>query len=404
MLSRVSDSRTDNTISVSSLRTTAPFLLIMTMGYAVYAIDRLVLSSVLAPMEISLVLTNAQIGLLVSAIYMGVTCVVFLAGHLSDRFGRWQVIITGILVFSAFTWLIGLSSNFAEAFSFRFASGVGEGIFWPVAMASVANYFQGRKGLALGIFYVGFDAGSVAGLSIGGIVFSLSGSWRPAFFVAPLLGLFVIGSALVASNRISRAGDGAIGVRLGRDAIQLLRKPNVVLIMIFALLATWQSVWQTAYLPYYFFKVMHFTVVSSSLLSALVLVAGAFGKVLLGGLSDSFRRNRLLLISVSATLVSYAIFFASFGFVFDLAGALSMGFFNGSIFPTMQSLMADSSGGKIGSALGLSTSAQSVATIFSSIVAALLFTLGVGRALALDAMIPAALAAIVAVTLRETRK
>ena len=148
---------------------------------------------------------------------------------------------------------------------------------------------------------------------------------------------------------------------------------------------------------------MHITVLSSSLLSALVLVDGALGNIVVGGLSDSFRSNRLLLISVSATLVSYAIFFASFGFVLEFAGALSMGFFNGSIFPTMQSLMADSSGGRTGSALGLSTSAQSVATIFSSVVAALLFTLGVGRALALDAMIPAALAALVALALRETR-
>lgn len=375
----------------------------MTTGYAVYAIDRSVLSSILAPMESSLVLNHAQIGLLVSAIYMGVTCVVFLAGHLSDRYGRWPVIITGILIFSAFTWLVGLSSNFAEAFTFRFISGVGEGIFWPVAMASVSSYFRGRKGLALGIFYIGFDAGSIAGLSIGGIVFSLSGSWRPAFFVAPLLGVFVIGAALLVSNRTPRSGDVVIGVRLGRDAIQLLRKPNVVLIMIFASLATWQAVWQTAYLPYYFFMVMHFTVLSSSLLGGLVLAAGAFGKVLLGGLSDSHRRNRLLLISMIAILASYAIFFASFGFVLDLVGAISMGFFNGSIFPTMQSLMVDSSGGEIGSALGLSTSAQSVATIFSSIVAALLFTLGVGRALALDAMIPASLAALVGISLRETR-
>ena len=343
----MSDSKTANPTSISSLRASAPFLAIMTVGYAVYALDRSVLSSVLAPMESALALNHAQIGLLVSAIYMGVACVVFLAGHLSDRYGRWPVLTTGVVVFTAFTWLIGFSSNFAEAFSFRFISGLGEGIFWPVAMASVANYFGSRKGLALGIFYDGFEFGCAAGLSIGGIVFTVSESWRPAFFFAPLLGVFVIGSAIVASNRLSRAGEGAIGIRLGKDAIQLLRKRNVVLIMLFALLATWQSVWQAAYLPYYFFKGMHFTVLSSSLLAVLVLVAGALGKVLFGGLSDSFRRNRLLLVSVSATLLSYAIFFGSFGFAFDLAGALSMGFFNGSIFPKMQSLMADSRAGKI---------------------------------------------------------
>ncbi len=385
------------------LRLTAPFLLIMTLGYGVYAIDRVVLSSVLAPMSKSLALTDTEVGLLTAAIYIGVTCVVFAAGHLSDRYGRWPVLISGVVIFSAFTWLMAFASDFTEAFVFRFISGLGEGIFWPVAMASVANYFKGRKGLALGIFYVGFDAGSVAGVSIGGIAFSLTGDWRPAFFVAPLVGLFVIGGAIVGMRRLSGAGEGAIGVRLGRDALQLLRRPNVLPIMVFALLATWQSVWQTAYLPYYFFKVMHFTILSSALLTSLVLVAGAFGKIIVGGMSDLVRRSRLLVLSLCAILLSYAVFFSSPVFAIDVAAALSMGFFNGSIFPTLQSLMADSSGGKIGSALGLSTTTQSIATVFSTIVAASLFTMGIGTALALDAMIPAGLAVLVALFLKETR-
>jgi MFS family permease len=333
-----------------------------------------------------------------------VTCIVFAAGFLSDRLGRWPIIITGISVFTAFTWLIGLSSNFAEAFAFRFISGLGEGAFWPVAMASVANYFRGRKGMALGIFYVGFDAGSVAGLSIGGIAYSVYSSWRPAFFIAPLLGLAVIAGALLVRRSLAGAGQGAGSIRLGRDALELLRKRNVVVIMTFALLATWSSVWQVVFLPYYFFKVMNFTVLSSALLSSLVTVAGAFGKVILGGLSDSVKRNRLLIVVTFATLLSYALFFSSFSFPLDLAGALSMGFFSSSIFPVMQALMSDSGDGTTGSALGLSTSSQSVATIFSPIIAASLFTLGVGRGVALDAMIPIFLAFVVAFFLTDPRR
>ncbi len=186
----------------------AALLVIMTTGYAVYAVDRLVLSAVLAPLSTSLALTNSQIGLLGSAQYIGVTCVVFAAGYLSDRFGRWPVLISGLAVFTAFTWLIGFSSSFSEAFLFRLVSGFGEGAFWPVAMASVAGYFKGRKGLALGIFYVGFDAGSVAGLSIGGVAYTLTSSWRPAFFFAPLIGLVVIAAALIARRRLAGSRPG----------------------------------------------------------------------------------------------------------------------------------------------------------------------------------------------------
>ena len=395
-------SKTAGSASLASLGSSA-FLLLMAMGYAVYAIDRTVLSAVLAPMSSSLALTSTQIGWLSAAQYIGVTCVVFAAGYLSDRFGRWPVMIAGVAIFTGFTGLIGLSSDFNEAFAFRFVSGLGEGAFWPVAMASVASYFKGRKGLSLGLFYVGFDAGSVAGLSIGGVAYSVYSSWRPAFFIAPIIGLAVIAGAFVLKGRLAGAGQGVGRISLGKDALVLLRRRNVVLIMAFALLATWASVWQVVFLPYYFFKVMHFTVLSSALLSSLVTVAGAFGKVTLGGLSDRVRRNRLLLATTLASVCSYAVFFSSLGFEVELVSALSMGFFSSSIFPVMQALMADTGGGPTGSALGLSTSAQSVGTIFSPIIAASLFAFGVGRAAALDVMIPMSLAFLVALLLKESR-
>jgi MFS family permease len=328
---------------------------------------------------------------------------VFIAGHLSDRIGRWNVIAVGLSLFTAFTWLIGFSSSFGEAFVFRLVSGFGEGIFWPVAMATVTNYFKARKGLALGIFYVGFDVGSIAGLSVGGLAYSFYGNWRPAFFIAPLVGLPVIAGVFLARRRLRTAGEGTSGVRLGRDAVELLGRRNVLLVMGFALFATWAAVWQVVYLPYYFFTVKHFTILSSALLSSSVTLAGACGKVLLGGLSDVWKRNRLLVSLSLVTVLGYFVFFSASEFYLDMIGALTMGFFSAAIFPVMQSLMTDSCGGKTGTALGLSTSAQSVATTFSPIITASLFAMGVGRGIELGVMVPAALAALVAIFLREPR-
>lgn len=271
-------------------------------------------------------------------------------------------------------------------------------------MASVVGYFGGRKGLALGIFYVGFDAGSVAGLSIGGIAYSISGSWRPAFFLAPLFGIFVVAGILFFRRRVSDAVAGRAG-GLNLDTLRLLTRPNIFLLMIFVLLATWSSVWQVAFLPYYFFKVMHFTILSSALLSSLVIVAGALGKILLGGISDLIKRTRLLSFITLATLLSFVLFFfSSSNFSLDLIGALFMGFFSAAIFPVMQALVTDSCGENFGSALGLSTSFQSVATIFGPIITASLFVIGVGRAVAIDALLPIGLAFIVAIFLKDRQR
>ncbi len=379
------------------------FLLVMTLGYAVYAADRTVLASVLALMAPALSLTNYEIGLIGSAQYIGVLCFVFVSGHLSDRYGRKTVLIIGIVVFTLFTWLIGLASNFVQAFAFRLISGFGEGIFWPVAMAAVASYFKERKGLALGIFYVGFDAGSVAGLSLGGLAYSLSGDWRIAFFAAPSIGLLVIAGAAWTKDEFRTSGGETAGIRLGRDALDLLKQRSVILMMAFALLATWASVWQVIFLPYYFFKVLHFGILSSALFSAVVSVSGGAGKLILGGTSDVWRRNRMLAFIALAVLLSYTLFFAISNPFLALSVAVIMGFFSSSIFPIMQALMVDTCRGRTGTALGLTTTSQSVATVISPIITASLFAMGVGRAVALNAMIPAALTLIVAVMLRDPR-
>ncbi len=377
------------------------FLLVMTAGYAVYATDRTVLSAVLAPMSASLSLSDPQVGLLSAAQYIGVTCVVFASGYLSDRYGRWPVMICGVVVFSAFTWLIAFSSNFTEAFTFRLVSGFGEGAFWPVAMASVANCFKGRRGLTLGIFYAGFDVGSIAGTLIGGAAYTAySNNWRPAFLFAPLLGILVVAGALAARKRLASAGQGVTGMRLGADTFALLRQRNVLVVMAFALLATWASVWQVTFLPYFFYKVMHFTVLSSALFTALVTLSGSCGKVIFGGFSDLVNRKRILVLVSFLTFLSYAVFFLSPQFVIAFSGALAMGFFSGSIFPIMQAFMTENSGGRYGTSLGLSTSSQSVATIFSPIIAASLFTFGISKVLALNAMVPIALATVVALLMK----
>jgi len=74
-----------------------------------------------------------------------------------------------------------------------------------------------------------------------------------------------------------------------------------------------------------------------------------------------------------------------------------------SVFPIVQALAADSCGGRVGTALGLTTTFQSIATVATPIVSASLFELGIGRVIAINAMIPAGLMIVVALFLREPR-
>jgi MFS family permease len=377
----------------------------MTLGYAVFAADRTVLSAVLVPMANTFAASTAQTLFLQSAQFIGVFCFVFIAGHLSDRFGKWPVLTSGITIFTVFTWVIGFATNYSEAFTFRLVSGFGEGIFWPVAMASVASYFKNRKGLALGIFYVGFDIGSAGGLFVGAAAFALFNAWQPAFFIAPSFGLFVLASIpFLRKTSASSAHDNSEPIRLGRDALILLKNKNVILLMFFAFFATWATLWQTAFLPLYFNKVAHFSIPYASLMTIPVLASGALGKVLLGATSDKWKRNRLLFVISVAVIFCYALFFSVENFALNILTGLGMGFFTGAIFPLLQALVVDTcKTARAGTALGLTTSAQSLGAIFSATFAAALSSLGVGRTLALNAMIPMLVIALIGLLIAEPR-
>ena len=342
----------------------ALFLLVMALGYAVYAADRTVLASVLVPLKHSLALDPTQVGLMTSAQYIGVLSVVLIAGHLSDRFGKWRIILAGVAVFSTFTWLISFAADFYQAFAFRLVSGVGEGIFWPVAMSAVANYFGGRKGFALGAFYVGFDAGGASGSAIGGYTYAVTADWRTAFFVAPLLGIAVVAGLLVSREAFRQAEPGSGVLSLGRDAVSLLRRPRVAILMAFALAATYPvAAWQT-YLATYWNNVTGLSVPLAAYGYSAVLVAGGAGKLVFGRASDGWPRDRVLLGIASGASAMFCLFFWVGGSAWEGFGlALAASFFASAIFPVMQALASDSCGGRTGTALGLTTTFQSVATV-----------------------------------------
>jgi MFS family permease len=388
---------------VKGAHASALFLAVMVLGYAAYAADRSVLASMLKPLSASLSLTDLEKGFLTSAQYIGVLAFVFLAGHLSDRYGTRRIIVVGVSVFTAFTWLIGFSTDFYQAFLFRLVSGFGEGIFWPVAMAAVTNYFRMRKGLALGIFYVGFDAGMATGLTVGGAAFALTSDWRYAFFAAPLIGVAVVAGVFVARGAFASADSRVGRIALGRDALNLMKMRRVQVIMLFAFLATWASVWQVVFLPYYYSSVLGLSVPSAAFLASAVAVSGGVGKVLLGAASDSWRRDRMLVATSAAVVVLYFAFFSAPDIILSAVMALAMGFFSSSIFPVLQALMSDTCNGMTGTALGLTTTAQSVATVLAPVITAYRFSFGVGNAIAQNALVPAVAMLAIALLLREPR-
>ena len=114
-------------------------------------------------------------------------------GFLADRFSRWVIIGTAVVLWSLATGASGLAATFGILFATRICVGIGEGGYGPSAPTILSDLFPiENRGRIMAFFFAAIPVGSALAYSIGGVIGAHLG-WRWAFYlVAPpglLLGL-----------------------------------------------------------------------------------------------------------------------------------------------------------------------------------------------------------------------
>jgi MFS family permease len=107
-------------------------------------------------------LTTEQIGFLAAVVSVTWALSGLFFGALSDRFGRRIVLIPGVILFSALSWLSGIAHSFEQLLLIRALMGVAEGPCWAVINAITEESSPpSRRGRNVG-FVV--SAGALVGL------------------------------------------------------------------------------------------------------------------------------------------------------------------------------------------------------------------------------------------------
>ena len=123
------------------------------------------------------------------SIYMvAVTSVMPLMGNLSDSFGRKQVYLVSLLLFTGSSLACGLAPNIYSLVACRFLQGLGGASFLPTAAGIVSDQFPKSRERAIGLFSSIFSIGGIVGPNLGGWIVSRY-SWRYIFYINLPIGI-----------------------------------------------------------------------------------------------------------------------------------------------------------------------------------------------------------------------
>lgn len=119
----------------------------------------------------------------VAAYLLTATCVIPIAGKLSDQLGRKPILLIGLVIFVLGSALCGLSQTMPQLVLFRGLQGIGAGALQSGAFASIGDLFPpAERGRWQGVIAATFGIASLIGPTLGGWMTDTIG-WRWIFYV-----------------------------------------------------------------------------------------------------------------------------------------------------------------------------------------------------------------------------
>jgi MFS family permease len=257
-------------------------------------------------------------------------------GFLADRFSRWMIIGTAVLVWSLASGASGLAATMLTLLLTRVFVGIGEGGYGPAAPPLIADLFPlATRGRVLSIFFAAIPVGSALGYVFGGLI-NIHFGWRWAFYLVTPPGLIL--ALLCFFQKDPRVAESAGGTRRKAtlaDYISLLKTRSYTFnvfaqtAMTFALGGL--AFWTPAYLQF-----RHQPASSTPIFGGITVVAGLVSTLTGGFLADRLRlrvKGSYFLVSGAGMLLGFplliAMLYTPFPYAWGLMfGALFFIFFN----------------------------------------------------------------------------
>ncbi|MFD2569656.1 spinster family MFS transporter [Spirosoma soli] len=209
-------------------------LVLLWLAFFLNQADRQIFSVVLPLIRRDLSLTDAELGLIASALVWTYGLLVPIAGFVGDRWSRRNILSFCLLFWSVATLFTGFCTTLLQFVLLRgIATGGGEAFYAPSANALLGDNYRQNRSFALSIHQTAVYFGIIlSGLAAGYI--GEHYGWQKAFY---LFGSFGIVLAVVFFSRIPKDVPNVSLIRqssalteISQTARTIVRKPTVVLL------------------------------------------------------------------------------------------------------------------------------------------------------------------------------
>ena len=334
-------------------------------------------------------LSFSQIGLIMTCQYVAGAVANIPGGALVDTVGRKGLLMGVSLFWVGFPYLLmSFSHGYLLLLGCVALVGVGNSLWHPTAIPTLARQYPERKAYVLSLHGMGGNAGdALAPLVVGGLLAIMS--WREVMvlnimpgLVMSLLILVFLGTLKLGGRprALSSASAAAVGEGEGQSFVsylaglrQLFRNRSLVLL---STSGAFRSMTQNAlltFLPLYLAREMGWQIAAVGTGMFVLQAAGLVASPVAGHLSDKLGRRNVLMSSMAMTAV-VLVFRAAAGksqaFVFLIA---VLGFFLYAIRPVIQAWTLEATPKHMGgSAIGFLFGAQSLGAAVSPLLAGLI--------------------------------
>lgn len=162
------------------------------IGFCISYIDRSAIGLALPAVSKDFNLAPTEMGVVISAFFIGYSIMQIPGGWLSDHFGSKTVILVALTLWSIFTFTTGHASTLAGLLFLRFVFGLCEGPYAGSCYRAIAEYFprELRPAFTTGILSSNYIGSAMAPVVIVPLI--LWFGWRGMFQILGIVGLVYV--------------------------------------------------------------------------------------------------------------------------------------------------------------------------------------------------------------------